>query len=252
MKALIVDDERLARSELRRLLLAHPEVDVIAEAINGDDALAKIETFSPELMFLDVQMPGKTGFEVLAHLTHPPSVIFTTAYDQFALRAFEVNALDYLLKPIEPDRLALALSRLQLSQESTAGPSDGLGQPEPITTSDADPMPILEASDRILVKDGSRCWFVTLSEVSLFESEGNYVRLFFKKERPLVYRSLAYLEDRLSPKTFFRAGRKHIINMDHIDEVVPLAGGGLLIQVHGLRLEMSRRQAQKFRDTMAL
>lgn len=244
MKALIVDDERLARSELRRLLSRHPEVEIVGEAVNGDDALDKIHAKAPDLIFLDVQMPGKTGFEVLSALDQPPLVIFTTAYDQFALRAFEVNALDYLLKPVEPERLSAALERIQ---QKPSVPE--LSTPE---TPQPRHMPALENTDRILVKDGNRCWFVSLKEVSMFESEGNYVRLYFDNQRPLVHRSLAYLEERLSPRSFFRAGRKHIVNLDHIQEVVPLAGGGMRVFVGGIQVEMSRRQAQRFRDTMSL
>ena len=166
-------------------------------------------------------------------LTITPVVIFTTAYDEYALRAFEVNALDYLMKPIEPARLAAALAR-------AAEPA--LPEPEA-------PVERLTASDQVFVKDGDRYWFVQLDEVRLFESEGNYTRLFFGHERPLVYRSLSYLEERLDPKMFFRASRKHIINLRWVRKLDAWFNGGLIVELEGgLQAEMSRRQAQRFRE----
>ena len=117
MKAIIIDDERLARAELRKLLQDFPEVEVVDEASNAEEGISKIESQNPDLIFLDIQMPGKTGFDMLSTLERTPNVIFTTAYDEFALKAFEVNALDYLMKPVEPKRLADALHKLQQAEE---------------------------------------------------------------------------------------------------------------------------------------
>ena len=235
MKALIVDDERLARNELKRLLKAHDHIEIIGEASHGEEALERIAALDPELLFLDVQMPGKNGFDVLADLERPPKVIFCTAYDHFAIRAFEVNALDYLVKPIEPERLAQALARLE--------------QEEPDDT----PVEQLGEADRVFVKDGERCWFVQLGEVSVFESEGNYTRLYFGHEKPLVYRSLSYLEERLDESAFFRASRKHMINLKAIAGLTPGPSGGMMIEMNsGMTVEMSRRQAQKFKEQMSL
>lgn len=240
MKTLIVDDERLARQELKRLLAHHPMLRVVAEAANGPTAVEAINRHLPELVFLDIQMPGFNGFEVLKRLSHTPHIIFTTAYDQFAIRAFEVNALDYLLKPIEADRLADALRRC-LQEEGEAS--------EP----DEHPSQRLGVDDHVFVKDGDRCWFVPLAQVALFESEGNYTRLYFHDERPLIYRSLSYLEERLDPNHFFRASRKHLINLAHVGSLEPAQHGGLLVQLPaGPTVEMSRRQAQKFRDRLSL
>jgi two-component system LytT family response regulator len=231
MRALIVDDERLGRAELRRLLAAHPEVEIAGEARDAEEALALIEQLQPELLFLDIQMPGRSGFELLEQLERVPLVIFTTAYDEYALRAFEVNALDYLLKPVAPDRLAAALARAALRKAR----------------------PVMEGGQRIFVKDGERCWFVTVSDIVLLESEGNYARLYFGGNRPLVLRSLNYLEERLDPAVFFRASRKHILNLRFIDGIDPWANGGFLVRLKGgMEVEMSRRQAQKFRDVMSL
>ncbi len=231
MRALIVDDERLGRAELRRLLTAHPDVEIAGEARDAEEALALIEQLQPELLFLDIQMPGHSGFELLEQLERVPLVIFTTAYDEYALRAFEVNALDYLLKPVAPDRLAAALARAALRKAR----------------------PVMEGGQRIFVKDGERCWFVTVSDIVLLESEGNYARLYFGGNRPLVLRSLNYLEERLDPAVFFRASRKHILNLRFIDGIDPWANGGFLVRLKGgMEVEMSRRQAQKFRDVMSL
>jgi two-component system LytT family response regulator len=236
MKALIIDDERLARNELRRLLRAHPEIAVVGEAANAGEAEAAVERLRPDLLFLDVQMPGRSGFDLLAALDPVPAVIFTTAYDQYALRAFEVSALDYLVKPIEPARLAAAVEKVRA--HPPAAPSSGAR---------------LTADDRVFVKDGDRCWFVRLGDVRLFESEGNYTRLYFGREKPLVYRSLSYLEERLDPKTFFRANRKHILNLKRITSIDAWFGGGLRARLEdGTEIELSRRQAQKFRERMSL
>jgi len=231
MKALIVDDERLARLELRRLLEKHPEIEIAGEARDSEDALTQIARCKPDLLFLDIQMPGATGFDLLEKLDRAPLVIFTTAYDEYALRAFDVNALDYLLKPVAPDRLAAALAKVAASK----------------------PQPALGGDQRIFVKDGERCWFVVLKDVVLLESEGNYTRLHFGTHRPLVLRSLNYLEDRLDPALFFRAGRRHILNLKFIESMDPAVNGGFQVRLKGgLEVEMSRRQAQKFKDLMTL
>jgi two-component system LytT family response regulator len=237
-RALIIDDERLARNELRRLLKAHPAVTVVGEAANAGQARDAIAAHWPDLLFLDIQMPGETGFDLLASLDTAPAVIFTTAYDAYALRAFEVNALDYLLKPIEPDRLAAALEKIHEPPE------------EPPRSNDS---PLLTEEDRVFVKDGERMWFVRLGDVRLFESEGNYTRLYFGTEKPLVYRSLSYLEDRLDPRAFFRASRKHIITLRWVTGLDAWFNGGMIAHLEGgLEAELSRRQAQRFREVMSL
>jgi two-component system, LytTR family, response regulator len=227
MKALVVDDEPLARRELRRLLDAFPSVQVIGEAGNIDEAHARIEELSPDVVFLDIQMPGGTGFDLLTQLDRVPRIVFTTAYDQYAVKAFDVNALDYLLKPIEPERLAATLRKIQAT---------------PAVTVSHEPL------EQLFVRDGPRCWFVPLREVSLFSSEGNYVRMSWGKERPLLGRSLAALEEKLDPQRFFRANRSQIVNLDFIQQVELGDGGRLHIQLRdGPEIEVSRRQARLFR-----
>jgi two-component system LytT family response regulator len=228
MRALIVDDERLARLELRRLLAAHPEVEIVGEARDGNEARELIRKLSPDLLFLDIQMPGMTGFELLESLDEVPQVIFTTAYDEYAIKAFEVNALDYLMKPVPPARLAAALARVRPVSEA----------------------PRLE---QVFVRDGGRCWIVRLPEIFLLESEGNYTRLYFGHERPLIRRSLNALEAQLDPAMFFRADRKQILNLKWIEKVEVAISGGLLVTLRGGRtVEMSRRQSARLREVLSL
>ncbi len=241
MRAIIIDDERLARAELRKLLQEFPEVEVIDEAANAEEGLAKIDSLHPDLIFLDIQMPGKTGFDMLAQLERAPQVIFTTAYDEFALKAFEVNALDYLLKPVEPKRLADAIHKLhgEVKELKSTG--------EFVNNS------ILGEHDQVFVKDGERCWFVKLSDIRLFESVGNYAKVFFGPNKPLILKSLNALEERLDEKFFFRANRKHIVNLRLIEKIEPYFNGGLLLELKGgEKIEVSRRQTVKFKEMMSL
>jgi two-component system LytT family response regulator len=237
MKALIVDDEPLARRELRRLVAAFPWVQIVGEASDVDEARKQIEALSPGVIFLDVQMPGGTGFDLLAQLDHVPSVIFTTAYDHYAVKAFEVSAVDYLLKPIEPDRLAAALDKVQAAVRAPSGSAQNSDAP----------------LEQLFVRDGLRCWFVPLREVSVFTAEGNYVRLQWGKAHPLLGRSLVAVEEKLDPKRFFRANRRQIVNLDFIENVELGEGGRLHVQLRdGPEIEISRRQARLFRARMTV
>lgn len=234
MRALLVDDERLARAELRRLLAAQPTVEIVGEAANASDALQQIATLKPDLVFLDVQMPGGSGFDLLAALDQAPEVIFTTAFDRYALQAFEVNALDYLQKPIQAQRLTAALARagLRVAREKT---------------------PTASGAQKIFIKDGERCWFVNLSNIRLFESDGNYTRVYFDGYKPLLLRSLNQLEERLDPQRFFRASRRHIVNLGFVQQVTPTDGGGLdLLLEDQLAVEVSRRRAAQFKSLASL
>jgi two-component system LytT family response regulator len=232
MKALIVDDEPLARRELRRLLAAHPSIEIAGEAGDIDEAHERIESLAPEVVFLDIQMPGGTGFDLLAQLDWVPRIIFTTAYDRYAVKAFDVNALDYLLKPIEPERLAATLDKLQATSLAAR------------RAAHKDP-PL----EQLFVRDGPRCWFVPLRDVSVFSAEGNYVRMQWGQERPLLGRSLAALESKLDPQRFFRANRQQIINLEFIRSVDLGVGGRLHVQLNdGREIQISRRQARQFRE----
>jgi two-component system LytT family response regulator len=228
MKALIVDDEPLARRELRRLLAAHRSIHIVGEAGDIDEARERIVSLLPTVVFLDIQMPGGTGFDLLAQLERVPRIVFTTAYDRYAIQAFNVNALDYLLKPIEPERLATAVDKLQSAT--------------PARSED----PWLE---QLFVRDGPRCWFIPLREVSVISADGNYVRLQWGKERPLLGRSLMALEGKLDPRRFFRANRQQIINLEMVRSVDLGVGGRLHVQFSdGREIQISRRQARQFRE----
>jgi len=243
IRAIIIDDERLARNELKKLLLDFPEIEVIAEAANAAEGVERIDSLNPDLIFLDIQMPGKTGFDMLSELERAPNVIFTTAYDEYALKAFEVNALDYLLKPVEPKRLADALQKLQIEEDKEPMSDHTLS----VNRS------ILSEHDQVFVKDGERCWFVKLSDIRLFESVGNYAKVYFGPNKPLILKSLNALEERLDEKVFFRANRKHIVNLRLIEKIEPYFNGGLLLEMKGgEKIEVSRRQTVKFKEMMSL
>lgn len=240
MRALIVDDERLARKELIKLLEEYPSIEIVGEAMNADEAYQMINELGPDLLFLDIQMPDKTGFQLLEMLDSVPLVVFTTAYDEFALKAFEVNALDYLLKPIQAERLAETMSKLA---EKERGKSNGFRDPEKK----------LGLNDQVFVKDGDRCWFVSLSNVRLFESDGNYIKVYFDSNRPMIHKSLNALDEKLDERAFFRASRKHIINLSWVEGIEPWFNGGLMVKLKGGdKVEVSRRQAAKFKDMMSL
>lgn len=232
MRVAIIDDERLARNELRRLLDAHPEVDVVAEAACVADGLHAIRHMAPDLVFLDIQMPDGSGFDLLSALDQAPAVIFTTAHEQFALKAFDANAIDYLLKPIEAPRLAQALQK---------------------RLHDALPRPSMPNDGKVFMQDGERCWFVDLEQIVLFESEGNYTRVYFDSNRPLLLRSLSQLEERLDPQHFMRINRRHIVNLRFVHAVGPSPAGGLALQLEGgLNVDMSRRRAVQFKQLKRL
>jgi two-component system, LytTR family, response regulator len=232
MRVLIVDDERLARAELRRLLAAHPQVQIAGEAASAAEAAVQLAALAPDLLLLDVQMPGGSGFDLLAALEDAPEVIFTTAYDQYALQAFDANALDYLLKPIQPQRLASALERAA-ARLGVAAPAAALPR-------------------KLFIRDGDRCWFVRLDDIALFESEGNYTRVHFSGGQPLLARSLLQLEQRLDPQQFFRASRRHIVNLAHVRKVGQAGDGALVLHLDGMAIDVSRRRAAAFKNISAI
>ena len=238
MKAIIIDDERLARKELTSLLEKHKEIEIVAEAANADEAYGLINIHQPDLLFLDIQMPGKTGFELLEMLDAVPKVIFTTAYDEYALKAFEVNALDYLQKPIQPERLEESIMKLKTHES----PQESVKSTKK-----------LGLNDQVFVKDGDKCWFVSLGDIRYFESDGNYIKVFFYKNRPMIHKSLNALDEKLDERSFFRASRKHIINLSWLESIEPWFNGGLMVKLKGGdKVEVSRRQSVKFKEMMSL
>lgn len=237
MKAIIIDDERLARQELKNLLAVHKEIEIIAECSDAIQAKEKINELKPDIIFCDIQMPGKSGLELVEEISATIDVVFITAHDEHAIKAFELNAFDYLLKPVQADRLADTIKKLSVKESASR-----LDNNTPLTE-----------RDMVFIKDGEKCWFVRLSDIRLFESEGNYVRVYFENFKPLILRSLNSLETRLNEKQFFRASRKHMINMSYIASIETWFNGGLNVKLKdGKEIEISRRQAVKLKDMMSL
>jgi two-component system LytT family response regulator len=235
---IIVDDERLAREGLKNMLKEFPEIQIVAEASNVDEALEMIDKLKPQLLFLDINMPEKTGFDLLEELIETPVVIFTTAYNEFAIKAFEINALDYLLKPIGNDRLREAVQKAKKQIEEIKVQSQRAE---------------LQPDERVFIRDGDRCWFIKLEEIRMIESAGNYAKIHFDRYQPLIHRTLNSLDERLSHQMFFRANRQQIINLNYIEKIEPFFNSGFLMFLKdGTKVEVSRRQAVKFKELMSL
>lgn len=233
--AIIVEDSRLARNELKELLKNHPQIELVAEAENVDKAFGLINETQPEILFLDINMPEKNGFELLEMLDNVPLTIFTTAYDEYAIKSFEYNAFDYLLKPINQDRFSKTIEKVLTTIEKQ--------------TIDEKPF---ELHRQIFIKEGENCWLIRISEISIFEIVGNYTRIYFEKNKPLIYKSLNQIEAKLPEETFFRANRQQIINLTHVDKVVPWFNGKLKVTIKNSdqEIEISRRQSYKFKELL--
>ncbi len=243
MNVIIIEDERLAREELKSLLKDFSSLTIVGEASNAAEGLELIRNLEPDLVFLDIQMPGMDGFEMLKQLDEIPKVIFVTAYDNFALQAFEVNALDYLLKPVDPERLKEAVLKVQQPEEEF----------ETVLNKPGDQTGKLSKGDRVFIKDGEKCWFINVEDIRIFESDGNYVKVYFDRSRALILRSLNSLEGRLDPKLFFRANRKFIINLNCIVGIENWFNGGLQVTMkNDEKVEISRRQAIRFKELMSI
>jgi two-component system LytT family response regulator len=242
LRTILIDDERLAREELKSLLSEFIEIEVIDEAHNGEDALEKINRLKPDLIFLDVSMPGMTGFELVKKLDDIPQIIFVTAFDEHAMKAFDLQAIDYILKPIDPTRLAQAIKRV------SAENIDSMTSEEDIRSNK-----MLCPTDKVFIKDGEKCWFIELDKIRMMESEGNYVKVYFDQFRPMILRSLNNFENKLNPEFFFRANRKYLINLNHVVSVEAWFNGGLKVELSkGEKIEISRRQAIRFKEIFSL
>lgn len=236
-RTLIIDDERLAREEVRRALEHYPEFTIIGEANNVEVAKKLVEKEQPDLIFLDIHMPGKSGFDLLEELGTVPEVVFTTAYDQYAVQAFEVNALDYLVKPLREERFAKTIEKVKLEFKKQE---------------EEQKVP-LASHQKIFIKDGEKVYFIALAEVSLIESMDNYARLYFGDEKPMIKRSLNQLEKRLDPDIFFRANRSQIINTEYIKEIQPYFNNKLrLVLTTGEIVDLSSRQSVSFKKRNSL
>lgn len=237
MNIMIVDDSRLARKELANLLKEQPIYQLVAEAADVQSALTLVNQLKPDLVLLDIDLPDGNGFDLLDQADHIPQVIFTTAYEQHALRAFEVNALDYLLKPITSERLFQALEKYKHASDLT--------QIEKNTNR--------KANDHLFIRDGERCHFVKLHEIRLLEVDGNYVKLFFRDTKAMLNKSMNYVEEKLDPQIFFRANRQQIINLNFVSSIETWIGDSLLIHLeNGTKVEVSRRQARELKQRLEL
>ena len=245
LRVLIVDDTRLARQELRTLLADLPDIELLGEADDVPAAQAAIARLRPDLVLLDIQMPSGTGFDVIDGLDSVPLVVFTTAYDQYAVRAFEANALDYLVKPVDASRLAAALQRARARlPEACLSEAPWLG---------AAPRGLLGADDQVFLREGERCWFVALREISRIVVDGNYARVWFRNECALLARSLSAIEARLDPALFFRANRNTLVNLRAVKAIDLAVNDGFELELKdGSRIEVSRRQSRELRERLAL
>jgi two-component system LytT family response regulator len=242
IRTIIIDDERLAREELKSLLADFIEIDIIDEAQNGEEGIEKIVQHQPDLIFLDVSMPGMTGFEMLKQLEDVPQVVFITAYDEHALKAFELQAIDYILKPIDHERLYQSIKRISAENVEI----DSLDHSTRTNK-------LLEPNDKVFIKDGEKCWFIELNRIRMLESDGNYVKVYFDQFRPMVLRSLNNFETRLNPEHFFRANRKFMINLNHVIAIETWFNGGLKVELSkGEKVEISRRQAIRFKEVFSI
>lgn len=236
MRVVVVEDSRLAREGLVRMLAAFPELEVAGQADHPDSALDLIRRVEPDAIFLDINMPGATGFDLLASLDHPPHVIFTTAHAEHAVRSFDYNAVDYLLKPISQARLAVAVSKL-LERNAHAAPCA---------------LP-LDMHSKIFVKDGERCHLVSLAAIRYIESCKNYVRIYFGQERAYVKKSLNSVAERLPSKYFFRANRQCIINLQEIRSITESISLGYDVTMSdGHVIDISRRNASDLKELLSL
>ena len=234
-KCLVVEDSRLARKELVQLLDETQAFDSIQEAANGEEAKELLETFQPDVIFLDIHLPGMTGFDLLENINQIPKVIFTTAYDEYAIRSFDYNAIDYVLKPIKKQRLEKAIAKLNL-----------YGAPPKTERADL-------PAQQVFVRDGEKCWFVKIADIRIFESVGNYSRIYFDDNKPLIQRSLNYLESVLDESIFFRINRKQIINLNFIEKLDKWFNGKLKITLKtGEEVEVSRRRSNQIKQLFSL
>ncbi len=232
-KAILVDDERLARSSLRALLEEHPQVQIVGEAANARQAKEAIETQHPDVVFLDIQMPGGSGFDLLEQLDDPPAIIFVTAFDQYAIRAFEVNAVDYLLKPVDPRRLGMALARLRRLGSEECNPVGPYG-----------------AEDRVLVKSNRRCFFLPVAKIAAVRAADNYSFVVCEDgQEHLVRRSIKEWETLLPPGWFAILDRSCLVNWRQIrDWVLGTREIQLYVGRFSKPLVLGRAAAQRFKS----
>jgi two-component system LytT family response regulator len=239
----IIDDERLAREELKMLLQAIEMVELIGEASSGEEAKRLLPSLEPDILLVDINMPGMNGIEFVKGLNNPPYVIFVSAHEDHAISAFSVGAFDYLLKPINPNRLMESFNRILQDEQDDWNSA----KEQPLEKKK------LTITDKVYIRDGEKSWFVSLSDIRLFESDGNYVKVHFHQNKPMLLRSLNSFQELLDPHFFFRANRKHIVNIEWISSVETWFNGGLMVELKtGEKIEISRRQAIRFKENWGI
>lgn len=248
MKAIVVEDSRLAREGLVRMLKDYPQLKVVGQADHPSTALTLVNETRPDVIFLDIHMPGGTGFELLEKLNYLPHIIFTTAYSEHAIRSFDFNTVDYLLKPISKERLTVAIHKLLARTESNDA--------EHTDHSDKEKNQLvkepLEAHSKILVKDGDHCFLIQLYTIRYIESQKNYVQLFFENNKAFVKKSLNSIEERLPKSLFFRVNRQFIVNLQEIRRIEESISDGYIIRMSdGKELEISRRNAIELKELLS-
>lgn len=236
MKAIVVEDSRLAREGLMRMLSTFDELTIVGEANHPETALKLIKELRPDVLFLDIHMPGESGFDLLDKLDYIPNVIFTTAYSEYAYRSFDYNPVDYLLKPISTERLAQAIDKLDVEQSGS-----------PNTEAER-----FEIDSKIFIKDGDECHLVALRDVLYFESCKNYVRAFFGSEKAFIKKALSNVEEKLPASHFFRANRQFVVNLDHIKAINDSISDGYDLTMNdGQCIEISRRNGADLRRILS-
>lgn len=241
IEAIIVEDSRLARLELKSQLENIDYIECVGEAENIEQALEVYKAHQPDLVFLDIDLPDGNGFDFLTQLDQPPHVIFTTAFEEFALKAFDQDAIDYLLKPYTQKRLNQACEKFKIIKENDKNKLQSTIDNSMVLTS------------QFFVKDGNNCWLIKLDQVERFEAMGNYTRVFFEDEKPMIYRTLAQIEPRLPKGHFFRISRQNIVQLSKIRNVAACSSGGLELTLSsGTKVEVSRRQSSLFKTLLAL
>ncbi|ABD82988.1 LytR/AlgR family response regulator transcription factor [Saccharophagus degradans] len=249
MKAYVVEDSRLARKELTDLLAEHTELNLVGDSGRADEAIEQINKLRPQLVFMDINMPGKDGFQVLEALDYSPRIIFVTAYADYAIKSFDYDTVDYLLKPISAERLQKALDKLQREPTQQA---DREAEPN-YTDTPVDTTAQLEEKSRIFIKDGDQCHLVELAKIIRFESCGNYTQVYFDSKKAFVYRALSKIEERLPDLTFFRASRQHIVNLEFVTDIQPWVNGGYQLTLkNGEQIAVSRRHATRLKEILSL
>lgn len=252
MKAIVVEDSRLAREGLVRMLKDYPELTVVGQADHAGSALTLVNETHPDVIFLDIHMPGGTGFDLLEKLSYLPQIIFTTAYSEHAIRSFDFNTIDYLLKPISKERLTIAVNKLLARTNTNNNDTDT----EDETPSDNDKNQTvkdpLEGHSKLLVKDGDHCFLIRLDTIRYIESQKNYVQLFFENNKAFVKKSLNSIEARLPKSIFFRANRQYVVNLQEIRRIEESISDGFIVTMSdGKELEISRRNAIELKELLS-